>query len=157
MTDVIIGFGGTIDEFIGDAILALFGAPNAMQDHAEKAVACALAMQQAMARVNELNRAAALPEFETGIGINTGEVIVGNIGSEKRAKYGVVGHHVNFTARVESYTAGGQVLVSERTREACNGLIRTRGEMSVQPKGIDEEVKLFDVAAMGTPYNLELG
>jgi class 3 adenylate cyclase len=157
MTDVIIGFGGTIDEFIGDAILALFGAPNAMQDHAEKAVACALAMQQAMARVNELNRAAGLPEFETGIGINTGEVIVGNIGSEKRAKYGVVGHHVNFTARVESYTAGGQVLVSERTRDACNGLIRTRGEMSVRPKGIDEEVKLYDVAAMGAPYNLELG
>ncbi len=157
MTDVIIGFGGTIDEFIGDAILALFGAPNAMQDHAEKAVACALAMQQAMTRVNELNKAAGLSEFETGIGINTGEVIVGNIGSEKRAKYGVVGHHVNFTARVESYTAGGQVLVSERTRNACNGLIRTRGEMSVQPKGIDEEVKLFDVAAMGAPYNLSLG
>jgi adenylate cyclase len=156
MTDVIISYGGTIDEFIGDAILALFGAPNAMQDHAEKAVACAIAMQQAMARVNELNAVSGLPEIETGIGINTGEVIVGNIGSEKRAKYGVVGHHVNFTARVESYTAGGQVFVSERTRATCNGLIKTRGEMSVQPKGFDEEVKLFDVVAMGAPYNLTL-
>lgn len=156
MTEVIIGFGGTIDEFIGDAILALFGAPNSMHDHAEKAVACSLAMQQAMVRVNELNQASGLPEIETGIGINTGEVIVGNIGSEKRAKYGVVGHHVNFTARVESYTAGGQVLVSERTRNACNGLVKTRGELSVQPKGIDEEVKLFDVVAMGSPYDLTL-
>jgi len=156
MTDVIIAYGGTIDEFIGDAILALFGAPNAMHDHAEKAVACAIAMQQAMARVNQLNQAAGLPGIETGIGINTGEVIVGNIGSEKRAKYGVVGHHVNFTSRIESYTAGGQILISERTYEACNGMVQVRGEMSVQPKGIDEEVKLFDVAAMGAPYNLDI-
>jgi len=156
MTEVIIDYGGTIDEFIGDAILALFGAPNAMQDHAEKAVACAIAMQQAMVSVNELNRAAGLPEIETGIGINTGEVIVGNIGSEKRAKYGVVGHHVNFTSRVESYTAGGQILVSERTFDACGGMVRSRGEMSVRPKGIDEDVKLFDVASMGEPYNLSI-
>ena len=156
MTDVIITYGGTIDEFIGDAILALFGAPNAMHDHAEKTVACAIAMQQAMARVNELNQAAGLPAIETGIGINTGEVIVGNIGSEKRAKYGVVGHHVNFTSRIESYTGGGQILISQRTRDACNGMVQTRGEMSVQPKGIDEEVRLFDVIAMGEPYNLGL-
>jgi adenylate cyclase len=156
MTDVIIGYGGTIDEFIGDAILALFGAPNAMADHAEKAVACAIDMEKAMVRVNELNLAAGLPEIGTGIGINTGEVIVGNIGSEKRAKYGVVGHHVNFTARVESYTAGGQILISERTRDACKGLVQTKGEMSVRPKGIDEDVRIFDVSGMGAPYNLEL-
>ena len=156
MTEVIISYGGTIDEFIGDAILALFGAPNAMSDHAEKAVACAITMEQAMARVNDLNRAAGLPEIETGIGINTGEVIVGNIGSEKRAKYGVVGHHVNFASRIESYTAGGQILVSERTLDACNGIVQTRGEMSVRPKGIDEDVKLFDVASIGEPYNISL-
>jgi class 3 adenylate cyclase/AmiR/NasT family two-component response regulator len=156
MTDVIISYGGTIDEFIGDAILALFGAPNAMPDHAEKTVACAIAMEQAMTRVNELNQVAGLPGIETGIGINTGEVIVGNIGSEKRAKYGVVGHHVNYTARVESFTAGGQILISERTHAACNGLVRTKGEMSVRPKGFDEDVKLFDVAGMGAPYDLEL-
>jgi class 3 adenylate cyclase len=156
MTEVIIAYGGTIDEFIGDAILALFGAPNAMHDHAEKAVACAIAMQQAMVKVNQLNQAEGFPKIETGIGINTGEVIVGNIGSEKRAKYGVVGHHVNFTSRIESYTAGGQILISERTSEACNGMVQVRGEMSVQPKGIDEEVRLFDVSAMGAPYNLDV-
>lgn len=156
MTDVIITYGGTIDEFIGDAILVLFGAPNAMSDHAEKAVACAIAMEQAMNRVNELNRAAGLPEIGTGIGINTGEVIVGNIGSERRAKYGVVGHHVNFTARIESYTAGGQILISERTLVACGNMVQTRGEISVRPKGIDEEVRLFDVASIGAPYHLAL-
>jgi len=156
MTDVIITYGGTIDEFIGDAILVLFGAPNAMTDHAEKAVACAIGMEQAMTRVNELNLLAGLPEIGTGIGINTGEVIVGNIGSEKRAKYGVVGHHVNFTARIESYTPGGQILISERTRVACGSMVQTRGEISVRPKGIDEEVRLFDVASIGAPYDLAL-
>ena len=156
MTEVIISYGGTIDEFIGDAILALFGAPKAMDDHAEKAVACAIAMENAMPRVNALNRAAGLPEIETGIGINTGEVIVGNIGSEKRAKYGVVGHHVNYTARVESYTSGGQILISERTYDACHGLVQARDQMSVRPKGFDEDVKLYDVAGIGGPYNLKL-
>jgi len=113
-------------------------------------------MEQAMTRVNELNLLAGLPEIGTGIGINTGEVIVGNIGSEKRAKYGVVGHHVNFTARIESYTPGGQILISERTRVACGNILQTRGEISVRPKGIDEEVRLFDVASIGAPYDLAL-
>lgn len=156
MTDIIIDHGGTIDEFIGDAILALFGAPNSMHDHAEKAVACAIGMQEAMDRVNELNRESGFPEIATGIGINTGEVIVGNIGSEKRAKYGVVGHHVNFTSRIESYTAGEQILISERTLDACKGMVQTRGEISVRPKGIDEDVSLFDVVSMGEPYNITL-
>jgi len=112
MTKVIISHGGIIDEFIGDAILVLFGAPTVMEGHAEQSIACALEMQNAMTRVNELNASANLPPVSTGIGINTGDVIVCNIGSEQRAKYGVVGHNVNFAARVEGYTEGGQVLIS---------------------------------------------
>ena len=156
MTPVIIARGGTIDEFIGDAILALFGAPYPMEAHAEHAVACALEMQTAMQAVNKLNLQSGLPELATGIGINTGEVIVGNIGSEQRAKYGVVGHNVNFAARVESYTEGGQILVSNRTLDACAGLLETRGEMSVLPKGFDEEVKLFDVCGIGGSYQVRM-
>jgi class 3 adenylate cyclase len=156
MTRVIIRYGGTIDEFIGDAILALFGAPRAMDDHAEKAVACALEMQAAMEAVNALNSHSGLPALATGIGINTGEVIVGNIGSEQRAKYGVVGHHVNFTARVESYTEGGQILVSDRTLESCAGLLETRGEMSVRPKGFDEDVLIHDICGIGGQYQIKL-
>ena len=156
MTRVIISHGGTIDEFIGDAILALFGAPRAMEGHAQKAVACALEMQQAMQTVNELNHQSGLPELATGIGINTGEVIVGNIGSEQRAKYGVVGHNVNFASRVESYTEGGQILVSDRTLEACAGLLETRGEMSVRPKGFDEDVRIHDICGIGGPYQIRI-
>lgn len=156
MTRVIIPHGGTIDEFIGDAILVLFGAPRAMEDHAEKAVACALEMQQAMQAVNKLNDQSGLPELATGIGINTGEVIVGNIGSEQRAKYGVVGHNVNFASRIESYTKGGQILVSDRTLQACAGLLETRGEMSVRPKGFDDYVQIHDICGIGGSYQIKL-
>ena len=156
MTRVIISYGGTIDEFIGDAILALFGAPRAMGDHAEKAVACALEMQAAMQVVNELNHQSGLPKLAAGIGINTGEVIVGNIGSEQRAKYGVVGHNVNFASRIESYTTGGQILVSDRTLEACDGLLEVRGEMSVRPKGFDSDVQIHDICGIGGAYNIKI-
>jgi len=148
MTEVIIAHGGTIDEFIGDAILALFGAPKSIEDHAPRAVACAVAMQEAMAEVNRHNVDAGLPEVAIGIGINTGEVVVGNIGSEKRAKYGVVGHNVNMTARIEAYTAGGQTLVSENTRRSCAGRIRINEELQVRPKGFDHDIAIYDVAGI---------
>jgi class 3 adenylate cyclase len=156
MTEVILRHGGTIDEFIGDAILVLFGAPRAMEDHAARAVACAIEMQLAMPQVNELNRQAGLPEVATGIGINSGEVVVGNIGSEMRAKYGVVGHNVNFTARIESQTEGGQILVSSLTREICGGALTTGEEKVVHPKGFDEAVTVYEVCGIGEPFNLRL-
>jgi len=156
MTEVILRHGGTIDEFIGDAILVLFGAPGPMQDHASRAVACAIEIQLAMPRVNELNRQSGLPEVKTGIGINSGDVVVGNIGSEMRAKYGVVGHNVNFTARIESETEGGQILVSDRTRQICGDSLTVRNEKSIHPKGFDEAVRVFEVSAIGDPFNLQL-
>ena len=154
MTKVIVRYGGTIDEFIGDAILVLFGAPRAIDKHAENAVACALEMQLAMAKVNELNNQTGLPNVETGIGINTGEVVVGNIGSETRMKYGVVGHNVNLTSRIESYSAGRQILISEHTFKNCNGILKINSSMTVQPKGFDQDVKLYEVVAIGGDYNI---
>lgn len=148
MTDVIIAHGGTIDEFIGDAILALFGAPRPLQDHAQRAVACAAAMQQAMDEVNRENIANGLPEVAIGIGINTGEVVVGNIGSERRAKYGVVGHNVNMAARIEAYTEGGQILISENSRNACGPGLQVNREIRVLPKGFDREIAIYDVAGI---------
>jgi class 3 adenylate cyclase len=149
MTDVIQRHGGTIDEFIGDAVLVLFGAPYALDEHAKKAVACALEMQSVMQTVNMLNAEAGLPEVGAGIGINTGEVIVGNIGSAKRMKYGVVGHNVNFTSRIESYTAGGEILVSDRTRELCGEAVNYGQSMRVTPKGFDQEVALHFIDLSG--------
>jgi len=141
MIEIIQQHQGTIDEIIGDAIFVLFGAPLVMPDAAPRAVRCALAMQQAMLGVNEHNRNQGWPEIEMGLALHTGEVVVGNIGSTKRSKYGVVGQAVNLTARIESFTVGGQVLVSPTLLEAAGrGLIL--GEVvKVHAKGMRQPLE----------------
>lgn len=156
MADVIGEYKGSINEFIGDAILAVFGAPVPQDDHPERAVACALAMQRAMTRVNAELAAHALPALEMGIGVHTGEVVVGNIGSSRRAKYGVVGRHVNLTSRIESYTVGGQVLISESTARAIGERLRARDRFEVRPKGVREPITIFDVVGLDGPMAIEL-
>ncbi len=156
MAEVIVRFGGTIDEFIGDAIFAIFGAPIAQDDDADRAVACALTMQQEMAEVNRQNREAGLPEVAIGVGLNTGDVVVGNIGSELRSKYGVVGHHVNLTSRVEACTVGGQVLVTESTLSACASSVRSVSVQAVDMKGVDEPLSLYDVVAIDGKWSLAI-
>lgn len=156
MVDVITKHQGTIDEFIGDAILVLFGAPVARGDDARRAVACALEMQLAMVPVNERFRREWLPEVEMGIAVNTGPVVVGNIGSAKRTKYGVVGSHVNLTGRIESFTVGGQILISEHTLEAAGAGVQVGREMTIQAKGFKEPIKVFELTGIGGEYGLFL-
>jgi len=156
MTDVIVRHRGTIDEFIGDAILAIFGAPELREDDAERAVACALEMQLAMTRVNARNAQEGLPAVEMGVGLNTGEVVVGNIGSKKRAKYGVVGSAVNLTSRVESYTVGGQILLAPSTFEAVTSPLVIEGRMEVEPKGVKKPITIYDVVGIGGAFDLRL-
>lgn len=154
MTDVIQRYNGTIIEFIGDGILAVFGAPLASDHHASDAVAAAVAMQMQMKSVNEWNAERAFPILEMGIGINTGEVIVGNIGSEKRTKYGVVGSHVNLCGRIESYTVGGQILISPKTRSMISCDLEVAQELEVYPKGVKGVLVLSHVKGIGKPYSL---
>ena len=156
MTDAIATYQGTIDEFIGDAILVLFGAPIHREDDAARAVASAIAMQLAMRSVNEKLTQMQLPEIAMGIGINTGEVVAGNIGSQSRAKYAVVGNHVNLTARIESYTVGGQILISEATYKEVEDIAKTNGSMEVEPKGVSQPISIYDICGLGGIYNLEL-
>ena len=91
--------------------------------------------------------------LEMGIGLNTGEVIVGNIGSEKRTKYGVVGSQVNLCGRIESYTVGGQILVSPLTREMARTELEIAQEIEVFPKGVKEALVLSHVTGIGEPFN----
>ncbi len=112
MTDVILRHKGTIDEFTGDGILVFFGAPKPMNDHEIVSVRCALEMQKALKEMNRENNLLNLPELRMGIGINTGQVIVGNLGSEKRKKYGAVGSPINIAFRVESLTGKDEILVT---------------------------------------------
>ena len=157
MVDVIQKYNGTILEFIGDAVMVIFGAPIATKDHAALAVACALEMQLAMASVNQWNQENGIPVIQMGIGVNTGQVIVGNIGSEKRTKYGCVGSQVNLTGRIEAYTLGGQILISQETLLALKSLkVEIKERLCVRPKGFKEPIIVFDVTGMGEPYSLYL-
>lgn len=157
MTDVILKHCGTIDEFIGDAILVIFGAPVAREDDAERAVACALDMQLAMKTVNERNRQNGFPEIEMGIGINTGQLVVGNIGCKKRIKYGVVGKDVNLTSRIESYTVGGQIFVSEATVAACGKeFLQFRNQFEIMPKGVQQPLTIYEINGILGKYQKSL-
>ncbi|MCP3961778.1 MAG: response regulator [bacterium] len=156
MIDFILEYGGIIDEIIGDAILAIFGAPLSRDDDTERAVACAAAMQLAMESVNERNARNGWPILEMGIGIDSGEVVVGNIGSKKRAKYGVVGRHVNLAARIETCTVGGQILVSESTWQKCGPILDIGEEIQFVAKGFEDPVKAYDVCGVHGRHDLHL-
>jgi adenylate cyclase len=156
MADVITQYQGTIDEFMGDGILVLFGAPIARKDDVTRAIACAVAMQLAMKSVNEKIEQMGLTPLEMGIGINTAEVIVGNIGSEKRTKYGIIGSQVNLTYRIESYTLGGQIFVSESTIKEAGSIVTVIDEMEVQAKGVKQPIKIYEVGGIAGEYNLYL-
>jgi class 3 adenylate cyclase len=152
MTDIIIEHGGTINEFIGDAVFAVFGAPLMHADHAERAAACALAMQRAMVDLNRGHAAGGLPRFEMGIGVNTGEAVVGNIGSEQRAKYAVVGSAVNIAARVEGATVGGQVFMTAATYEGIQAVAQVGPPLAVEVKGLSEPLRLYELRGLGGRY-----
>ena len=156
MSTIIGEYKGTINEFIGDAILTFFGAPVKHGDSPARAVACALAMQLSMEAVNRENQKKRLPPLSMGIGVNTGDVIVGNIGSEERAKYGVVGHHINLASRVEGMTVGDQILITPSTYEQVKEVVIVRAVHPVKFKGVQEKIDLYDVVGMHSPYNLLL-
>ncbi|UCH08214.1 MAG: adenylate/guanylate cyclase domain-containing protein [Deltaproteobacteria bacterium] len=156
MIDVVLKHNGTIDEIIGDALLVLFGAPQRMPDRAQRAIACAIEMQNAMAEVNHRNRMLGLPKLEMGIGLNEAEVIVGNIGSIKRSKYGVVGSGVNMTARIESYTIGGQILISKSVRNEAGDVLQIEDRITLYPKGAETPLVVYEVRGIGGQYNLTL-
>jgi class 3 adenylate cyclase len=98
-----------------------------------------------MIDINRNNRREGLPEISMGIGVNTGTVIAGNIGSEKRSKYGVVGHHVNLTARIESETAGGEILISKSTLDNLKIPVTLGRQEQTRVKGIKEPVNMYEV------------
>jgi class 3 adenylate cyclase len=148
MAEIVIAHGGTINEFIGDAIFAVFGAPVEHPDHAERAAATALAMQRANAELNRASAGRGRPSFEMGIGLHSGEAVVGNIGSEQRTKYAVVGAAVNLAARVEGCTVGGQILMTAATCERLADLAEVAPPISVELKGLAAPVALYELRGL---------
>ena len=113
-------------------------------------------MLNAMPEINKWNVSQGLPEVEMGIGVHSGEVVLGNIGSDLRAKYGIVGATINLTSRVESYTVGGQVLVSEATRERCGDALTLGTTQVVSPKGVKGTLTIHEAIAVAAPFEVRL-
>jgi adenylate cyclase len=155
MTEIVAHYGGLVNQVIGDGMVIFFGALTQRPDDATRAVACAIAMQLAMERVNQRNHNLGLPTIEMGIGINTGEVIVGNIGSLKHAQFTAIGSDVNLAARIESSSVGGQVLVSQAVVDEVPSLI-IRRQIEANLKGMHSPVTFYEVGSIGVPHNLGL-
>ena len=156
MVEIITRHRGTVDEFQGDGILAFFGAPLAAPDDSARAVACAVEMQRALVEINEEQRKRGMPDLHMGIAINTGEVIVGNIGSEKRTKYGAMGTAINMAYRIESYTVSGQVLISMDTYQKMAEFVQVGETQDLRFKGLEEPVRVYEVRGMLGPYACEM-
>jgi adenylate cyclase len=120
MSEIVFAHGGTLDKYIGDGLMALFGAPTASPEDACNAVAAAVAMQRKMDDINDQLRQEDLEEITIGIGMNTGVATVGYIGSERRSEYTAIGDTVNLAARLEQNAQGGQILLSEVTAIAAS-------------------------------------
>ncbi len=139
---------GTVLEFVGDSVFAIFGAPIDLKDHADKAVSAAIDMQALMKEVNRWNLEHGYPALHMGIGINTGDLIIGNIGCKQHIKYGVIGNAINMCSRIESFTVGGQIFISPTTYESLNGKVEVASENKIFPKGFKTPITVFDVKAL---------
>jgi class 3 adenylate cyclase len=146
MIEAIQKHRGIIVDFFGDGVLAFFEPlGNPVEAVARQAVRCGLDMQESMKRFNKEMEAEGLPEFQMGIGINVGDAVVGNIGSELRAKYGIVGPAVNITNRIQAESKGGQILVSESVCRYLSRDLRIKSSFEVLLKGVKEKGTLFEV------------
>ena len=146
MTDIIISNGGTIDKFMGDCIMAFWNAPLDIKDHANRAVKSAVEMQKELKQLNKDLKKEKLPEINIGIGINTGEALVGNMGSEQRFDYSVIGDDVNLASRLESSSKelGSTLVIGEKTKTQTHGY-KYKSLGTIKVKGKSEKIKVYTI------------
>jgi len=145
MTDIIFAHGGTLDKYLGDGLMALFGAPTATPDDASNALNAAVAMQRRLLGINRELRDEGFQEIGVGMGLHTGEVIVGYIGSERRSEYTAIGDTVNTSARLESNALGGEILISDATAKAAHSRYRLKPREPIMVKNRQQPVNLWEV------------
>lgn len=139
MTEVVLRHYGTIDKFMGDGVMVVFHGENSSpRDHAQRAALCAVEMQMAMNELRQRHRVERLPEIYVGIGINSGRVMAGLIGSDAYRAYTVIGEEVNLAARIEAFSLRGQVLISEATYGHCADFVQVGERIEVHVKGRSE-------------------
>jgi adenylate cyclase len=151
MVDVLFANGGTLDKYVGDEIIGLFGAPVALPDAAERAVRCGLAMQEALQEFNRVRESAGAEPIEIGIAINTGPVIAGAIGSSRTLQYTVIGDAVNVASRLCNVAKAGEVLISETTMELTRDRVHAEARESVQVKGKSKPLSIYRVLGIEAP------
>lgn len=145
MTDIIFAHGGTLDKYLGDGLMALFGAPTATPDDASNALNAAVAMQRRMLGINRELRDEGFPEIGVGMGLHTGEVVVGYIGSERRSEYTAIGDTVNTSSRLESNAQGGEILISDATAKAAHSRYKLKPREAIMVKNRQQPVMLWEV------------
>ncbi|HLR06237.1 MAG TPA: adenylate/guanylate cyclase domain-containing protein [Pyrinomonadaceae bacterium] len=145
MTDIIFAHGGTLDKYLGDGLMALFGAPTTTPKDAANALSAAVAMQRRMIGINVELLEEGFAEIGIGIGLHTGEVTVGYIGSERRSEYTAIGDSVNTASRLESNAKGGEILVSEVTAKAALSRYQLTARPPISVKNREQPVPLFEV------------
>src|SRR6266542_530121 len=145
MTDIIFAHGGTLDKYLGDGLMALFGAPTTTTEDASNALNAAVAMQRRLLSINTELREEGLSEIGVGIGLHTGEVTVGYIGSERRSEYTAIGDSVNTASRLESNAKGGEILVSDATAKAARSRYKLHPREPITVKNREQPVILWEV------------
>ena len=145
MVDILFQYTGTLDKFVGDEIIGLFGAPIAIDDAPFKAVSCALSMMQALAEFNRTRASEGLPAINIGAGINTGKVITGSIGSTRALQYTAIGGPMNVASRLVSLASPGQIVISESTYRYVADRIDATELPAVKVKGVAAEQKIYQV------------
>ncbi len=148
MVDILFKYTGTLDKFVGDEIIGLFGAPIEIEDAPFKAVSCAVAMLQALEEFNHTRAAENQAPIRIGIGINTGNVITGSIGSTRALQYTAIGDAMNVASRLVNVAASGEIIVSESTFKAVAGRVEATALPPVKVKGKAEELKVFRVTGL---------
>ncbi len=148
MVKIIFKYEGTLDKFMGDAIMAIYGAPVEQNNHAERAVLAALEMAEKMKVLQAKWRMEGKKEVNIGIGINTGEVVVGNLGSNERMEYTAIGDNVNLAQRLESVAGAGQILISSATYERVKNKVTARMLDPIKLKGKTEKVIPYEVEGL---------
>jgi adenylate cyclase len=148
MVDILFKYSGTLDKFVGDEIIGLFGAPIAIEDGPFKAVACGLAMLQALEEFNRTRAAENQPPIRIGIGINTGPVITGAIGSTRALQYTAIGDAMNVASRLCNFASSGEVIVSEHTFKHIADRVVAEALPPIKVKGKADELKVFRVTGI---------
>jgi adenylate cyclase len=143
--------GGTLDKFLGDGVMAIFGAPIRHPDHAAQAVRAAIAMRAASEELSDKRRREGKLPITVGIGVSAGEAVAGTMGTEDRMEYTVVGDSVNLAARLEAEAQPGQILLSGPTHDRVRDVVRARSLGLVKLKGKEEPVEAYEVLGLAPP------